>query len=160
MIQGAYRTIRSVAPLLIDTQQMEDAIIMQLHTLQNQLQRLGPYTMYTDGGWEYGGDGMDAPFYPYTDSLSHKGGGSIIFITTDLERIRSNFHGSEDQTTKTIDHVAIRIEHGEEVARGPNKPPRATGFIRRTGSQHEIADQAPHGQAYWIGLQVISGLRQ
>ena len=120
MIQGAYRTICPAAPLCIDTQQIEDAIMMQLHMLQNQLQRLGPYTMYTDGGWEYGGDGMDAPFHPYTDSPSHKGGGSIIFITTDLARIRSNFHGSEDQTNKTIDHVAIRFEHGEEVGRGPN----------------------------------------
>jgi hypothetical protein len=53
MIQGAYRTIRPVAPLLIDTLQMEDAIIMQIHMLQNQLQQLGPYTMYTDGGWKY-----------------------------------------------------------------------------------------------------------
>jgi hypothetical protein len=107
MIQGAYRTIRPVAPLLIDTQQMEDAIIRQLHMLQNQLQRLGPYTMYTDGGWEYRGDGMDAPFYPYTDSPSHKGGGSIIFITTDLTRIQSNLNSQEDSTTKEIDHVAI-----------------------------------------------------
>ena len=159
MIQGAYRTICPVTPLLIDTQQIEDAVMMQLHMLQNQLQRLGPYTMYTgggweyggDGGWEYGGDGMDAPFHPYTDSPSHKEGGSIIFITTDLARIRSNFNGQEDQTTKAIDHVAIWIEHSERVGRGPN-PPRATGIIRRTGSQHKIDDQAPHGQAYWIGL--------
>ena len=75
MIQGADRTICPVAPLLMDTQQMEDIIIMQLYMLQNQLQRLGPYTMYTDRGWEYGGDGMDAPFYPHTDSPSHKGVG-------------------------------------------------------------------------------------
>ena len=87
MIQGVYRTIRPVAPLLIDTQQMEDAIIMQLHMLQSQLQRLGPYTMYTDGEWEYEGDGMNEPFHPYTDSPSHKGGGSIIFIKTGLVRI-------------------------------------------------------------------------
>jgi hypothetical protein len=96
-----------VAPLLIDTQQMEDAIIMQLHMVQNQLQRLGPYTMFTNGRWEYEGDGVDAPFYPYTDSPSHKGGGSIIFITTDLARIKSNLNSQEDQTTKEIDHVAI-----------------------------------------------------
>jgi hypothetical protein len=76
--------------------------------------------MYTDGGWEYGGDGMDAPFYPFTDSPSHKGGGSIIFITTDLTRIQLNLNSQEDQTTKEIDQVAIRIEHGEEVGRGPN----------------------------------------
>jgi len=49
-----------------------------------------------------------------------QGGGSIIFITTDLTRIQSNLNSQEDQTTKEIDHVAIRIEHGEEVGRGPN----------------------------------------
>jgi hypothetical protein len=87
MIQGTYRTIRPVAPLLIDTQQMEDAIIMQLHMLQAQLQRLGLYTMYMDGGWEYSGDGMDAPFYPYTDSPSHKG--VVVSSLSDHQRNRS-----------------------------------------------------------------------
>ena len=60
------------------------------------------------------------PFYPYTDSPSHKGGGSIIFITTDLQRIKENITSSENQTIKTIDHVAIRIEQGEVVGRGSN----------------------------------------
>ena len=63
---------------------------------------------------------MDAPFHPYTDSPSHKGGGSIIFITTDLERIQANLNSQDDQTTEEIDHMAIRIEHGEVVGRGPN----------------------------------------
>ena len=63
---------------------------------------------------------MDAPFYPYSDSPSHKRGGSIIFITTDLARIQTTLNSHEDQTTKEIDHVAIWIEHGEEVGRGPN----------------------------------------
>ena len=61
-----------------------------------------------------------SPFHPYTDSPSHKGGGSIIFITTDLARIQANLNSQEDQTTKEIDHVAIKIEHGEVVGRGPN----------------------------------------
>ena len=74
-IQGSYRSLRPVEPQLMDTIRREDAVLTQIHMLQTQLQRLGPYTMYTDGGWEYGGDGMDAPFYPYTDSPSHKGGG-------------------------------------------------------------------------------------
>jgi len=73
-IQGAYRSIRPVEPQLMDTIRREDAVLTQIHMLQTQLQRLGPCTMYTDGGWEYGGDGMDAPFHPYTDSPSHKGG--------------------------------------------------------------------------------------
>ena len=119
-IQGAYRSIRPVEPLIMDTQQMEDAIITQIHTLQTQQQRLCPYIMYTNGGWEYKGDGMDAPFHPYTDSPSHKGGGSILFIMTDLACIQANLNSQEDQTTKEIDHVAIRIEHGEVVGRGPN----------------------------------------
>jgi len=76
-IQGAYRSIRPVEPQLMDTIRREDAVLTQIHMLQTQLQRLGPCTMYTDGGWEYGGDGMDAPFHPYTDSPSHKGGGAF-----------------------------------------------------------------------------------
>ena len=52
---------------------------------------------------------MDAPFHPYTDSPSQNGGS-----------IQANLNSQEDQTTKDIDHVAIRIEHGEVVGRGPN----------------------------------------
>ena len=49
-----------------------------------------------------------------------KGGGSILFLTTDLRRIQANHKSQEDQITKDIDHVAIRIDHGEVVGRGPN----------------------------------------
>ena len=104
----------------MDTQRREEAVLSQIHMLQGQLQRLGPCTIYTDGGWEYGGDGMDAPFHPYTDSPSHKGGGSILFLTTDLRRIQANLNSQEEQSTKDIDHVAIKIDHGEVVGRGPN----------------------------------------
>ena len=76
--------------------------------------------MHTDGGWEYGGDCMDAPFHPATDSPSHKGGGSIIFLTTDLERIRRRLAHQEDSPIDTIEYVAIRIDHGKVVGRGPN----------------------------------------
>ena len=51
MVQGAYRSIRPVEPPILDAQQMEDAVITQIHMLQTQLQRLGPYIMYTGGGW-------------------------------------------------------------------------------------------------------------
>ena len=64
MIQGAYRSIRPVEPLTLETQWREDAVLTQTHMLQTQLQRLGPCTMYMDGGWEYGGDGMDATQQP------------------------------------------------------------------------------------------------
>ena len=69
-IYGAYRSITPT--LLAPTAPLtfENAIIPQLQFLQDQLCTLGPYTMYTDGGWEYGGDGMDAPFHPATDSPS------------------------------------------------------------------------------------------
>ena len=70
--------------------------------------------MYTDG------DGMDAPFHPATNSPSHKGGGSIIFLTTDLERIRRRIAQQKDSPNNTLDYVAIRIDHGEVVGRGPN----------------------------------------
>jgi hypothetical protein len=119
-IQGAYRSICLAVYSTRERQQTVDAILTQLKMLRDQLQLLGPYTIYTDGGWEYGGDGMDAPFHPYTDSPSHKGGGSIIFLTTDLRRITENMTSSVDQAIKTIDHVAIQIEHGEVVGRGPN----------------------------------------
>ena len=88
-----------------------------LADLQARIEALGPYTIYTDGGWEYGGDGMDAPFYPYTDSPSHKGGGSVVFITTDLTRLQSR-HRQGTQATQS--YVAIRIDQGEEVCRGQN----------------------------------------
>jgi hypothetical protein len=65
-----------------------ETISEQLKILHSQLYVLGDFTMYTDGGWEYGGDGMNAPFHLYTDSPNHNGGGSIVFITTDLTRIR------------------------------------------------------------------------
>ena len=46
--------------------------------------------------------------------------GSIIFLTTDLRRIQTNLNSQEEQSTKDIDHVAIKIDHGEVVGRGPN----------------------------------------
>ena len=67
-----------------EMESLQGPTLSQLVDLQAHIEALGPYTIFTDGGWEYGGDGMDAPFYPYTDSPSHKGGGSIVFITTDL----------------------------------------------------------------------------
>ena len=73
-ILGAYRSITPMLPGPTTLRTYEDAIVPQLQILQDQLRSLGPYTMYTDGGWEYGGDGMDAPFHPATDSPSHKGG--------------------------------------------------------------------------------------
>ena len=63
---------------------------------------------------------MDAPFHPYTDSPSHKGVGSIVFLTTDLRRIKDNMLSSTDQNIKTIDHIAIWIDHGKVVGREPN----------------------------------------
>ena len=74
--------------------------------------------MYTDGGWEYGGDGTDAPFYLYTDSPSHKGRVSIVFITKDLTRIHDRIGKIEQSDHQTPDHVAIRMEHGEVIGRG------------------------------------------
>jgi hypothetical protein len=105
--QGAYRIIRPAAYLTRECQRTENAILTQLQLLRDQLQLLGLYTIFTDGGWEYGGGGMDALFHPYTDSPSHKGGESIIFLTTDLRRIKQNMTSSVDQAIQTIDHVAI-----------------------------------------------------
>ena len=81
------------------------------------------------------GDGMDAPFYPYTDSPSHKGGGSVVFITTDLKRLKSRHRQG---TNATLSYVAIWIKQGEEVGRGPNPQellalPVALGCGRKLG---------------------------
>jgi hypothetical protein len=38
----------------------------------------------------------------------------------DLRRIQANLNSQEEQCTKEIDHVAIKIDHGEVVGRGPN----------------------------------------
>jgi hypothetical protein len=58
---------------------------------------------------------MDAPYYPPTDTPSHKGGGSIVFLTTNLERITKSLQcGDMDETADPI-FVAIRIEHKERV---------------------------------------------
>ena len=80
----------SMAPVLPtprNQREPQGPMIPQLEQLQQQLNRLGSYKVYTDGGWEYGGEGIDAPFYPPTDTPSHKGGGSIVFLTTNMERI-------------------------------------------------------------------------
>jgi hypothetical protein len=87
-IHEAYRSIPPTLSAPSAPPTLEDAIIPQLQTLHDQLRTLKPYMMYTDGGWEYGGDGIDAPFHPASDSPSHKGGGSIVFLMMDLDRIR------------------------------------------------------------------------
>ena len=92
----------------------------QLEQLQQQLNRLGPYKVDTDGEWEFGGEGMDAPFSPPTDTSSHKGGGSIVFLTTNLERISKSRQCEDREETADPIFVVIRIEHGERVGRGPN----------------------------------------
>ena len=119
-IRGISQYIKPTLPAPTAPRTFENAIIPQLQILQDQLRTLEPYTVYTNGGWEYGGDGMDAPFHPATDSPSHKGGGSIIFLTTDLERIRRRIAHQEDSPTDTKEYIAIRIDHGEVVGRGPN----------------------------------------
>jgi hypothetical protein len=63
---------------------------------------------------------MDVPFYPPTDSPSHKGGGRIVFLTTNMERIAKSLQCEVREETADPIFVAIRIEHGERVGRGPN----------------------------------------
>ena len=74
-IQGVHRSMAPVIPPPQNQRAQLEKMIPHLAQLQQQLSRLGPYKVYTDGGWEYGGEGMDAPFYPPTDTPSHKGGG-------------------------------------------------------------------------------------
>ena len=86
-IQGAFRSLTPEMSMRTELESVQGSATPQLENIQERVAALGQYSIYTDGGWEYGGDGMDAPFYPYTDSPSHKGGGSVVFITTDLQRL-------------------------------------------------------------------------
>ena len=43
-----------------------------------------------------------------------------MFITKDLARIRDRIGKIEQSDHQTPDHVAIRMEHGEVIGRGPN----------------------------------------
>jgi hypothetical protein len=67
---------------------LQGSAISQLADLQERIAAFEHCSIYTDGGWKYGGNGIDTSFYPYTDSPSHKGGGSVVF-TTDLQRLQS-----------------------------------------------------------------------
>ena len=86
-IQGAFRSLTPEMSKPTELESFQGSATRQLEDIQERVAALEQYSIYTDGGWEYGGDGMDAPFYPYTDSPSHKGGGSVVFITTDLQRL-------------------------------------------------------------------------
>ena len=60
---------------------------------------------------------MDATLYPCADTPSHKGGGSSIFITTNLKRIQSHMQRREEEERCTVDDGAIHIDHGEVIDR-------------------------------------------
>ena len=119
-----------------DMESLQGPALSQLADLHERIEAIGPYSIYTDSGWEYRGDGMDAPFYPYTDSPSHKGrGSSVVFITTDLKRLQSRHR---QRKNATLSYVAIRIDQGGEVGRGPNPQellalPVAPGCGRKLG---------------------------
>ena len=90
-----------------DMESLQGPALSQLADLQERIEAIGPYSIYTDGGWECGGKEMDAPFYPYTDSPSHKRGSSVVFITTDLKRLQSRHRQG---TNATLSYVAFRID--------------------------------------------------
>ena len=113
-IQGAFCSLTPEMGTWAARESLPGPTLSQRADLQAHIEALGPYTIYTDGGWEYG---MDAPFYQYTDSPSHKGGGSVVFITTDLTRLKTRHRPG---VPAMLSYVAIRIDQGEEVGRGPN----------------------------------------
>ena len=106
-IQGAFRSLTPEMGTWAAMESLQGPTLSQLADLQARTEALGPYTIYTDGEWEYGGDGMNAPFYPYTDSPCHKGGGSVVFITTDLTRLKSRHRPG---LPATLSYVVIRID--------------------------------------------------
>ena len=88
--------------------------------LQGQHQRLEPCTMYTDEDGNTEGTVWMRRSTHIRTARATKGGGSIFFLTTDLRRMQANLNSQEGQSTKDIVHVAIKIDHGEVVGRGPN----------------------------------------
>jgi hypothetical protein len=74
--------------------------------VQHAILQLEPYDIITDGGWEYTGTGIHAPFYHPTSSPAHAGGASIIFLS----------HNWQQQG-----YVAVQITQGEQVGQGPDQ---------------------------------------
>ena len=66
----------------------------------------GPYDIIADGGWEYTGTDIHAPFYHPNSSPAHTGGASIILLS----------HNWQQQG-----YVAIRTTQGEQVGQGPDQ---------------------------------------
>ena len=85
---------------------------------------------------------MDAPFYPYTDSPSHKGGGSVVFITTDLQRIQSRHRQG---TNAMLSGLVIRIDQEEEVGRGTN-PQESLALLVALGCGRKLVRPPPNVQ--------------
>ena len=51
-----------ILPTPRNQREQRGPMIPQFEQLQQQLTRLGPYKVYTDGGWEYGGVGWTLRF--------------------------------------------------------------------------------------------------
>ena len=62
-IQGAFRSLTPEMSMRTELESFQGSATRQLEDIQERVAALGQYSIYTDGGWEYGGDGMDAPFY-------------------------------------------------------------------------------------------------
>jgi len=87
------------------TPEQPDQIGPLAEEVQHAILQLGPYDIITDGGWEYTGTGIHAPFYHLTSSPAHAGGASIILS-----------HNWQQQG-----YVAVRITQGEQVGQGPDQ---------------------------------------
>ena len=52
-IQGAFRSLTPEMGMWAEMESLQGPTLSQLADLQACIEALGPYTIYTDGGWEY-----------------------------------------------------------------------------------------------------------
>ena len=53
-IQGAFHSLTPEMGMWADMESLQSPALSQLADLQKRIEAIGPYSIYTDGGWEYG----------------------------------------------------------------------------------------------------------
>ena len=100
--------------------------------VQHATLQLGPYDIITDGGWEYTGTGIHAPFYHPTSSPAHAGGASIIFLS----------HNWQQQG-----YVVVQITQGEQVGQGPDQM-ELIALLGAMAIRHQFGIKDNHAAPY------------
>ena len=95
-ILGCFQGIRLTLPP--EPVKQPEALLPDIADFLQNIQRLGTHTIFTDGGCDYKGNGLDTAFYPNQSTPSYKGDCSIVFMSNDWERIR--LPNTDEQTAK------------------------------------------------------------